>query len=341
VKYDRLEIDPHGRKSGLRRLTWHDTKDGLRRLVERVPEVVIKVEGGGLTSEGIKKYMAYMTRNGQLPAADDKDDPIKGKDGVANAHDRWDLDMTKGHGRLHQSFNLILSMPKGTNPNKLFIAVQRFASEHLSDHDYMMVLHTPETDPKQPAPNHPHVHLALKAEDRHGQRIQIRKPLLRIWRESFAAHLRDLGVPANATHRSSRGVAYKAKKNGEYRVTRRNDPNHPSTALQKRFLEAKQDLERGNPPKKWEVAMAARRRDVLRELATGAAKLRAEGDTELAAKVEQFAKVMPPLDTERHHMQRAIVEQLKERFLPEQQLRTPRRDDAPQSHLGPNDVYHK
>lgn len=324
MKYENLEIDPRGRKSGLRRLTlgagsrqrpsWQDTKAGLRRLVDRTPEVMIKVEGGGTTSQGIKKYMTYMTRNGQLPASDDKDEPIKGKEGVAETHDRWDLDMTKGSGRLHQSFNLILSMPKGTAPDKLFRAVQRFAGERLSDHEYMMVLHTKDTDPKQPAPEHPHVHIALKAENRDGQRIYIRKPLLRIWRESFAAHLRDLGVAANATHRSARGVNYKSRKDGEYRVTKRNDPKRPSAALHNRFLEAKEDLEQGQPPKPWEKAMAARRRDVMRELASGAARLRAEGDIELATKVEQFARELAPLDTERHEMQRAIVEQMRERL---------------------------
>lgn len=314
MSYERIEIDPHGRKSGLRRLTWQQTKDHLKRLVERVPEVVIKVEGGGTTAAGIKTYMAYMTRNGQLPATDDKGQPIDGKAGVDAAHERWDLDMTKGAGRLHQSFNIIFSMPKQTDPEKLHLAVQRFAAEHLANHDYMTVLHTHDTDPKQPAPKHPHVHLALKAEDRDGQRIYIRKPLLRIWREAFAAHLRELGVPANATHRSARGVNYKTKTNGEYRVTKRANPDKPSTALQKRFAQAREDLELGHPEKPWEKAMAARRRDVLRELASGAARLRAEGDVELAAKVEQFARDLPPLDTERHKMQRAIIEQMRQRL---------------------------
>jgi hypothetical protein len=333
VKYDHLEIDPYGRKSGLHRLIWSETKEGLRRLVDRVPEVVIKAEGGGLTSEGIMKYMVYMTRSGQLPATDEQGDPIKGKEDVVRAHDRWDLDMTKGQGRLFMSFNLILSMPKGTDPDKLFSAARRFASEQLSNHDYMLVLHTQDTDPKKPAPSHPHVHIALKAEDRDGRRIHIRKPLLRIWRESFAAHLRAVGVPANATHRSMRGAALKSKKDGEYRVTKRGDPNKPSIALQRRFLEAKEDLERGAPLKKWELAIAARRRDVLQELAAGADQLRAEGDTDLAKKVERFATALPRLDTERHQMQRAIVEQMHERLHDEQQRVTDGSRGPPQDPL--------
>jgi hypothetical protein len=66
--------------------------------------------------------------------------------------------------------------------------------------------------------------------------------------------------------------------------------------------------------KPWEVAMAARRRDVLRELKENAARLRHEGDTELADQVDRFARDMAPLDSERRQIQRALVEQLKHRL---------------------------
>lgn len=318
---DPLELNDYGHRSGLRRLiwrpkTWQETKDELRRTVNHAPEVVIKVEGGGLTPQNIKNYMSYITRGGKLPAVDDRGDPVIDKNGVNNLHAAWDTDMGRGQGTLHQSFNVILSMPKGTDPGGLFSAARRFAGEQLSNHEYMLVLHTTETDPRQPAPDHPHVHLIIKAEDRDGQRLYIRKATLRIWREAFAAQLRAHGIEANATPRYMRGVSLKAKRRAEYQIIKR---GATPTALQKRFADSADDLQRRNTtPKNWEVAMAARRRDVVRELTANTAKLREEGETALATQVERFAAQLPPLDTERHKMQRAIAEQVQERHRTQQ-----------------------
>lgn len=60
--------------------------------------------------------------------------------------------------------------------------------------------------------------------------------------------------------------------------------------------------------------MAAQRRNVLKELARNAAALRQEGDIELAEQVERFARELPPLDSERRRMQRALVEQVNARL---------------------------
>jgi hypothetical protein len=45
------------------------------------------------------------------------------------------------------------------------------------------------------------VHLVVKAVSEQGVRLNIRKATLREWRRDFAAHLRELGVEANATER--------------------------------------------------------------------------------------------------------------------------------------------
>jgi hypothetical protein len=72
--------------------------------------------------------------------------------------------------------------------------------------------------------------------------------------------------------------------------------------------------------------MAARRRDVLKELARNAAALRDEGDVELAEQVERFASELPPLDSERRRIQRALVEQVNAR-LQRQQIMDSERPD--------------
>lgn len=59
--------------------------------------------------------------------------------------------------------------------------------------------------------------------------------------------------------------------------------------------------------------MASRRRDVMRELARNAARLRKEGDNELADEVDRFMQAMPQVDSERRQMQRALIEQVQRR----------------------------
>lgn len=342
--------DRDGRRSGLRRLVyrppvashdsrndWRATKDRLRRTVARVPEVVIKVTGGGTQIAGVLRYMNYISRSGALITVDENGERLRGKDDIRNVHAAWDLDVQRAHDlrgqALHQSFNIIFSMPARTAPDKLLAAVQAFASRHFSRRQYIMALHTPETDPSDNPPPHPHVHVIVRAEDEDGERLHIRKATLRIWRESFAAELRAHGIEANATSRAERGVSLKARGSAEYHIRERGDV---STAEASRFAEAAGDLRSGDTePKPWEVAMAARRRDVLKELARNAAALRDEGDVELAERVERFARELPPLDSERRRMQKALIEQVNARLKGqyEKDLGQPRDHDSHQAPL--------
>lgn len=325
--------DRDGRKADLRRLVyrpqapshnvdsdWHSTKDRLRRTVARVPEVVIKVTGGGSKSVGVLRYMNYISRGGALMTVDQDGERLGGKDRIRDVHASWDLDLQRAHDKrgeaLHHSFNIIFSMPARTDPDKLLESVQAFSRQHFSGRQYIMALHTPETDPSNNPPPHPHVHVIVRAEDDDGYRLHIRKSTLRLWRESFAAELRVHGIEANATSRAERGVSLKGRGSAEYHIRERGDV---STAQARRFAEAADDLRNGHTePKPWEVAMAARRRDVLKELARNAAALRHEGDDDLAEMVEQFARELPPLDSERRKVQRALVEQVKARLRHEQ-----------------------
>lgn len=352
AKHEELGASQHGRRSGIRRLVyrpqhegqddrpshgggrahrgrdWPAIKEQLRRTVNRAPEVVIKVKGSRRGRDddhdaiaGVLRYMMYISRNGRLLTVDQNGGRIEGQAAVRDAHASWDLDMQRMRsGRseaLHPSFNIIFSMPARTDPDKMLEAVQAFARAHFGKHQYVMTLHTQETDPADDPPPHPHVHLVLRAEDEDGQRIHIRKGTLRGWRETFAAELRARGVEANATSRAERGKAYKSIDGAEWHIQQRAraGKGNPSKAHAARVLDAARDLEDGNrEPKPWEIAMAARRRDVLRDLAQSAERLRQEGDAQLADDVERFIHEMPTLDTERRKMQRALVKQVQDRL---------------------------
>jgi hypothetical protein len=310
--------------------------------------VVIIVDGGGREDghgnrtstrdiEGVRNYMLYISRNGRLPASNEQGEQVTGRDAILDTHGSWNLELQRQTGwitarkksgkierggkieQLHQTFGVIFSMPVGTDPAGLFDAVQAFTRDHFQNRQYLMVLHTPETDPAPDSKRaeHPHVHVILRAEDDDGQRLHIYKDDLRAWREDFAAALRARGIEANATSRAERGVSLKTVRGPEHHITERwrQGKGLPSMARARRFEEAAKELQEGRTePKPWELAMAARRRDVQRELTQNVARLRQEGDHQLADQVEQFMQAMPPVDTERRQMQRALIKQVKERL---------------------------
>ena len=92
----------------------------------------------------------------------------------------------------------MLSMPRGTDPLTVQKAAREFAQIELADHKYVMVLHDHQANP--------HVHISVRAESKHGKRLNPRKADLHRWRETFAAKLRERGIGAEATRQATRGV---------------------------------------------------------------------------------------------------------------------------------------
>jgi type IV secretory pathway VirD2 relaxase len=76
-------------------------------------------------------------------------------------------------------------------------AAREFAQIELADHKYVMVLHDHQANP--------HVHISVRAESKHGKRLNPRKADLHRWRETFAGKLRERGVDAEATRQATRG----------------------------------------------------------------------------------------------------------------------------------------
>lgn len=280
------------------------------RTVSKVPEVMVRVSGGGKTSQHVKAHFDYISRNGKLDMVNDQGELIRGKDQVGDLFDSWDMDLSKGQGKLKQAFNVVLSMPAGTDPQKVLAAAQGFARETLyGKHQYAMVLHTPETDPHKDAPPHPHVHLIIKAEGYDGRRLHIRKATLQAWRETFAEQLRDRGIEANATPRSVRGVTRKGKTAAIYHLEQRG----ASLVQAEKIKQAAKELNDGDTElKPWEKAIINRRQKTLREMLQAANSYEAEGDADLAQAIRQHAASMPRPETERHAIKKAIVQKVKD-----------------------------
>lgn len=179
----------------------------LERTVNNVPEVMVKISGGGKNMQRVQAHMDYISRNGDVELEDENGHIHSGKDEVNEIAESWANGKTvipwKGEKR-KEAFNIILSMPAGTDRKSVTNAAREFAKDQFSDHQYLFAAHDDE--------DHPHVHLTVKATSNQGVRLNPRKADLQHWRERFAEKLRDNGIEANATPRRFRGVVKKRQK---------------------------------------------------------------------------------------------------------------------------------
>jgi len=178
----------------------------LGSIVRRTPQVVVKISGGGKGVKHIKAHLDYITRNGKLEAENQAGEVIEGRQGLSDLRDEWQYGglVLEDEGTRREAFNIVLGMPDGTDPLAVKRAARDFAALEFEGYQYVMVLHTFDTDP-DPKPSHnPHVHLCVKAESIEGVRLNPRKADLQRWRDGFAEALRENGVEAAATKRIQR-----------------------------------------------------------------------------------------------------------------------------------------
>lgn len=179
--------------------------DALRQRIaalvqRRAPQVMVKVTGGGRGMRAIAAHMHYISKHGRLPMEDDRGDTVQGREELDWLLDewRWGGSHIDELAERREAYNLMLSMPRGTDPTIVQQAAREFAQAELADHKYVMVLHDHQA--------HPHVHLSVRAESNRGNRLNPRKADLQRWRETFAEKLRGWGVEAEATRAAMRGV---------------------------------------------------------------------------------------------------------------------------------------
>ena len=170
-------------------------------VLKRAPQVMVKVTGGGRGMKAITAHFRYISKNGKLDIEDELGNKEAGKDAVHALADDWRLGGTfiEDEGYRREAFNIMLSMPRGTDPQIVQRAAREFAQTELADHKYVMVLHDHQANP--------HVHISVRAESKSGKRLNPRKADLHRWRETFAEKLRGWGVEASATRQATRGQA--------------------------------------------------------------------------------------------------------------------------------------
>jgi len=279
----------------------------ISRTVRRAPEVMVKVlSRGGQDLKAVGCHIDYLRdrEEGELEVEMDDGRQLSGKGAAKELLEDWDLKLeayrnrsglgVRGGGSQKLVHKLLFSMPAGIPPEKVLAAVKNLAREEFGlRHRYAMVLHTDEP--------HPHVHMVLKAVSERGERLHIRKATLREWRREFARHLREQGVPANATERAVRGETKTPKLDGIYRAM--HDPKRRSTHMQRRAEEVVSGTRLGRPKiETGKASLLATRGEVERGWQAVQEILAREGHVELASTVLRFVDAMPLPRTEKEQI---------------------------------------
>lgn len=305
-------------------------------------EVVVKISGGGRSIDGVQAHLEYIDRHGTLLLETDDGEQLKGKDAALSIVNEWGLSYGTTPGAPHstrplegdrvsrregprQAFNIVLSMPPGTAPEKVLAAVKVFAREEFANHyRYAMALHAEDKDGHG---KHPHVHLVVKAEhDYGGPRLNPRKADLHRWREAFARHMTEQGVLATATRRADRGQTKRTMPTAIYRATQRpwsgrlssTDPvtstrqdkesrdwyteAGDSIFMRKKLEAIKREIQSGKGTVEDREAYRALlnvRAQVIQRYAEAVAWLRKEGREKEARRFELLQQQLPPVRTDR------------------------------------------
>jgi hypothetical protein len=274
----------------------------ISRTVRRIPEVMVKVTGGGTRRGAVASHFAYISRQGSLEIETEDGERIGRREEQKRLLDDWHLELTAGQYRRQLDgvparrptklvHNVVLSMPAPTPPDKVLAAARQFARQKFSRHRYVMVLHTDQ--------QHPHVHLVVKAENELGRRLHIDKQLLRDWREDFAQLMREQGIAANATPRAIRGENTKRRREGIFKAQRYGK----SAVLRDRVIGIAKELSRsGMVEDPARARLLETRKSVVSAWIRAAEVLDAQGEVILAGEVRYFAKHLPPVLTDRQHL---------------------------------------
>ena len=317
----------------------HEQLAHIARTARRVPEVMVKVSGGGREAGAVQAHFSYIGRHGNLDLETDDGRRLAGEGAARELVKDWDLDLSAGpyrKGRALEHYtppkrpkdvhNIVLSMPAATPPKKLLAAAKAFAHNQFGDrHRYAMALHTDQ--------QHPHVHLVVKAKSEQGDRLRISRETLRAWREDFAKELRARGIAANATTRAVRGQTKTPKKTPIHRAAMRGN----STFMERLARDVGNEIRVGKlKPEPGRKSLHSTRATVVREWEQTAGRLDAQGERLLAKDVRSFAANLPPPRTDRERVAAGILAEIVRReqrprdlTRTSERLRAPLRDPDP------------
>jgi len=279
---------------------------------KKVPEVMVKISGNGKGMNKVRAHFEYISRNGKVELENENGELIKGSNALRDLCNEWKSGLygIPEDGTKRESFNIVLSMPPGTDRAAVTHAAREFAqSEFAANHQFVFATHDDE--------RHPHLHLCVKALGIDSTRLNPRKTDLQRWREGFAEQLRAHGIEANATPRFARGINRPAKRQQDIHRTKREgsrdrtilSPSTRALGLLRASLKAYEGLAH-------ELARSTESRD-----------------RGLAVEVVKFLSEMPGIDVhtaksrnaQKHEQQQQRLQ--KEQAVRSKQIRSPQEPD--------------
>lgn len=305
----------------------------LARVVQNAPEVMVKITGRTKDGEHLAAHLEYISRKGELDLEQSDGALIHGRGAVRELADDWS-EVGEGDSRRransNMSVSIVLSMPVGTDPDRMKDAVRAFArAEFGGTFPYVFAFHQ---DAKG---EQPHIHLSVRALGVNGERLNPRKADLADWRERFARELRGRGIQAEATPRRARGITHKPERTAvrkareRFERTGQNEPR----VLREARREAEALARGGTKPQPWDEQMRRRQAQVRATYQAAAKVLAASGDPRdqaLAKDVQAFVKSMPPPVSRKVALARQIVvERQRARTGPEATPGRPGPDKGP------------
>ena len=227
------------------------------RIARKAPQTMVKVSKATYGASHTFSNFTYISRNGEVAMFDQDGVEINDVSEMRELAEEWralNYDPAELDSR-HASPDarrLILSMPRGTDPEIVLQAVRATARQLFEDNfDYVYALHTDEGKGKSP---HPHVHLTIRAQGHDGTKLAFGPDDLLYMRRVFAVELRARGVDADATPQIARGPRFNNEHSKTYQARlnvdkNNNDPEKPRRSFERdnRRMKAGQDREYISP----------------------------------------------------------------------------------------------
>lgn len=286
-----------------------NAKAALARTIAKAPEAMVKVTGRQNGRAHVAANFSYIARIGW---GDDKELALLTSEGqtmttlaemneLAGQWHAWELqDDARRKGAT--SLSIILSMPEGTDPDRLHAAARAFAEDEMEGRRWVMGLHTDR--------DHPHVHLTVARRDLDGRRFHPGKEDLFRYRAKFAEKLRDHGIEANATPRKARGLVHKAERTAIYQIRKR---GQLPQVEERRVKEITRAIEAGQKASAKDDGIVFSRRGVLEAYQRSVKELSSssdESDRKLALDVAYFCQAMPAPASRDTAIMKDVIEKL-------------------------------
>lgn len=180
--------------------TREDVVARLNGVAKKTRQVMVKITPGKNSKKAaVLKHLKYIGEDGKGVVYDQDGRQYAG-DEVIEKELMWQWEHVgpkmPDESDTRLAYNIMFSMPEGTDERAVFEAVKKVASIEFAGHQWVMGQHFDEPQV--------HCHVAVKAVGMDGTRLNPRKEDLIRWRERFAYELRERGVEAEATSRALR-----------------------------------------------------------------------------------------------------------------------------------------